>query len=91
MNGYTCNTPGNIKSTCRTACTNGIPGNRDWLAFVTQGGNVTITMQVGTCTPINPFSNGICWGIWGDCNCGEEIICVPWFVPLVNLKHTRLI
>ncbi|MBK8449261.1 MAG: gliding motility-associated C-terminal domain-containing protein [Saprospiraceae bacterium] len=96
MNGYTCNTPGNIKSTCRTACTNGIPGNRDWLAFVTQGGNVTITMQVGTCTPINPFSNGICWGIWGDCNCGEEIICVPWFVPpgqsetyQINLKPCK--
>lgn len=72
MNGYSCSTTSTTLGTCRPGCAfGGGVGYRTWWAFVSQGGNASITLSVGNCVGW-PF---LILGIWGDCNCGEEILC----------------
>ncbi|MBK8483623.1 MAG: hypothetical protein IPL31_04560 [Saprospiraceae bacterium] len=53
MNGYTCNTPSMTNGTCRPACSGGGGGgHRTWWAFLSQGGSISITLNVGGCTLI---------------------------------------
>lgn len=80
VNGYACNNPSTVASPCQPLCSQGGVGhNTSWWAFVSQGGNVTITLTIGGCTS----SQGIQYGIWGDCNCGQEVICrsIPCIPP----------
>ncbi len=78
MNGYTCNNPSNTRSAirplCAWCCT---PPNRTWWAFVSQGGNVSITFSVGTCLCNNICHYGLVFGLWGDCQHNQEIKCTP--------------
>lgn len=80
LNGYTCNNPSTIPSPCGPLCSQGGVGhNTSWWGFVTNGGNITITMDIGGC----PSSQGLQFGIWGDCICKEEISCrsIPCIPP----------
>jgi gliding motility-associated-like protein len=87
MNGFSCNTPSLTQSTCRPGCaTSGLSLHRTWWAFISQGGNVSITLNVGNCIINNGFG-GLCWGIFGDCQCTEEIKCVPWYL-VTNQSET---
>lgn len=94
LNGYSCNNPSTIPSQCTPLCSNGGNGeNTSWWAFVTRGGDVTITLIVGGCIT----AQGLQFGIWGDCVCGEEIACrsLPCILPNsiqtinVNLKACK--
>jgi len=74
LNGYSCSNP--VYSN-PTGCTPLCPGggashNTAWWAFVTEGGNVTITFNIGNCSITG---GGIQYGIWGDCDCKESIAC----------------
>lgn len=80
VNGYACNNPSTIPSPCNPLCSQGGVGhNTSWWGFVTQGGSVTVTLTVGGCTT----TQGLQFGIWGDCVCGEEIACrsIPCVPP----------
>ncbi len=76
VNGYTCKNPDYSNPTgCSPLCpTGGGAHNTAWWAFVTNGGNVCITITFSNCT-VN--GTGVQYGIWGDCNCGESIFCDP--------------
>jgi len=83
LNGYACNNPSTIPSPCGPLCSQGGVGhNTSWWAFVSKGGNITITMEIGGCTS----SQGLQFGIWGDCVCKEEIVCrsIPCVPPNSN-------
>lgn len=91
LNGYACNNPSTMPTHCAPMCSQGGVGhNTSWWGFVTQGGNVTITLTIGGCT----VSQGLQYGIWGDCNCGEEIACKsmpcvpPGSVEVINVNLT---
>ncbi|NOT37861.1 MAG: hypothetical protein HOP11_10830 [Saprospiraceae bacterium] len=76
MNGYTCR---NINYSNPTGCSplcpsGGAPHNTSWWAFVTDGGNVCVTMLFANCT-LN--GTGVQFGIWGDCDCSQSIFCDP--------------
>lgn len=73
LNGYTCRTTDySNPSGCTPLCNgNGAPNNMSWWAFVTNGGQVCLTIKVVYCQ----FNNGIQAGIWGDCQCNESIAC----------------
>ncbi len=72
LNGYACNNPSTIPSPCSPICSQGgIGQNTSWWGFVSQGGVVTIALTIGGCTT----TQGLQFGVWGDCICGEEIIC----------------
>ncbi|MFZ1422196.1 MAG: hypothetical protein WAS55_00110 [Saprospiraceae bacterium] len=72
LNGYTCNNSSTIASPCNPLCSQGgISSNTSWWALVSEGGNVTISLTIGSCQVFQ----GLQFGIWGDCQCGEEIIC----------------
>jgi gliding motility-associated-like protein len=103
LNGFSCNTPSTTRATCLTYCIGGGMGSgfyRTWWAFITQGGNATITLHVGTCIPgpITPVFAGILVGFMGDCNCNENVLCIPHFsitnetyvYQLVNLKPCKV-
>lgn len=80
LNGYECNNPSTVPSPCSPLCSQGGVGhNTSWWAFVTNGGKITLTLTNGGCTS----SQGMQYGIWGDCNCGEEIACrsIPCIPP----------
>lgn len=80
VNGYACNNPSNVPSDCQPLCSQGGVGhNTSWWGFVTQGGTVTVTLNIGGCTS----SQGLQFGIWGDCDCGQEIACrsIPCVPP----------
>lgn len=80
VNGYACQNNSTVPSPCAPLCSQGGVGhNTSWWGFVTQGGNVTITLTIGGCTT----SQGLQYGIWGDCNCSEEIACrsIPCVPP----------
>ncbi|MFZ1255907.1 MAG: gliding motility-associated C-terminal domain-containing protein [Saprospiraceae bacterium] len=80
VNGYACNNPSTIPSPCSPLCSQGGAGhNTSWWGFVCQGGSVTVTLTIGGCTT----TQGLQFGIWGDCNCGEEIACrsIPCVPP----------
>ncbi|MDQ3140883.1 MAG: gliding motility-associated C-terminal domain-containing protein [Bacteroidota bacterium] len=50
-----------------------VPNNTSWWAFVTNGGNVSITITFSGCRD----NRGVQMGIWGDCNCSDKIVCNP--------------
>jgi len=80
VNGYACQNNSSVPSPCAPLCSQGGVGhNTSWWGFVSQGGNVTITLTIGGCTT----SQGLQYGIWGDCNCSEEIACrsIPCVPP----------
>jgi hypothetical protein len=84
LNGFSCSTPSQTKDNCRSGCAgNSGVSNRTWWALISNGGNVSITLNVGNCTMNNVFT-GLSWGIWGDCNCNEEIKCIPYWVQPFN-------
>jgi hypothetical protein len=77
---YACNNPSTIPSPCSPLCSQGGVGhNTSWWGFVSQGGTATLTFKVGSCTS----SQGLQYGIWADCNCGQEIACrsIPCIPP----------
>ncbi|HMZ40827.1 MAG TPA: hypothetical protein PK099_11050 [Saprospiraceae bacterium] len=76
VNGYTCQNPDYSNPTgCTPLCPSGGGAhNTSWWAFVTNGGNVCITVTFSNCT-VN--GTGVQFGIWGDCDCGESIFCDP--------------
>ncbi len=102
MNGYSCSTTSQTFGTCRESCTGGVPGKnwRSWFAFISQGGNVTLTLSVGTCIKGPKDSAGVVLGVWGDCDCVEEIICKARYIgfsgpetyvyPLGNLQACKV-
>jgi gliding motility-associated-like protein len=72
LNGYTCRNKSTKPTGCRPLCSNSAAvHNTSWWAFVSQGGMASITMQVSNCAT----GQGFQWGIWGDCQCMEEIAC----------------
>ncbi|HRI01456.1 MAG TPA: gliding motility-associated C-terminal domain-containing protein [Saprospiraceae bacterium] len=82
VNGYTCQNTSDIHSDiypcgagilCPSAGGAYVPHNTSWWAFVTQGGNVSVTVTFNNCG-----GAGVQLGIWGDCNCGEEVACNPF-------------
>ncbi|MFZ1422669.1 MAG: hypothetical protein WAS55_02500 [Saprospiraceae bacterium] len=78
LNGYACNNPSTVPSSCNPLCSmGGVGHNTSWWGFVTQGGMITVTLNIGACTT----NQGLQFGIWGDCNCGEEVACVS--IPCV--------
>jgi len=76
LNGYTCSMPNYSNPTgCSPLCPQGGGAhNTAWWAFVTNGGNVTITITYQNCS-VN--GTGVQLGIWGDCECKESIACQP--------------
>lgn len=61
---------------CSPLCPNlgGVANNTSWWAFVTNGGNICITMSYNNCT----FNGkGLEFGIIGNCNCESQILCDP--------------
>jgi hypothetical protein len=72
LNGYTCNNYSNIASPCAPLCSQGGVGhNTSWWAFQTSGGNITFSIKVGPCIS----NQGLQYGIWGNCNCSDEVLC----------------
>lgn len=80
LNGYTCqNTadqhpelyPCGTTSLCPISGADDGPQNTEWWTFMTNGGNVSITINYSSCL----LGQGLQMGIWGDCSCGEEITC----------------
>ncbi len=76
LNGYSCaNIEYSNPSGCAPLCPSGaVAHNTSWWAFVTNGGNICITITYNQCTVTG---NGVEFGIWGDCDCGESIFCDP--------------
>jgi hypothetical protein len=80
LNGYSCSNPSSIPSQCVPLCSHGGAGNNTgWWAFVSQGGTVSLTLTVGSCSK----STGIQYGIYGNCDCGQEVLCrsIPCIPP----------
>ena len=72
LNGYACSNYSTVPSECSPICSQGgTSNNTSWWGFATDGGNVTITLSVGGCSN----SLGLEFGVWGNCQCGEEIVC----------------
>ena len=96
MNGFSCNTPSTTRGTCWPSCGAGPFVYRWCWAFVSQGGNATITLSVGTCIQTGLYS-GIFLTVWDNC-CGKDVYCNPHYSPpnstytyqLVNLKPCKL-
>lgn len=81
LNGYTCVNNSTDPGHCPMPCSQGgVAHNTNWLAFVSDGGTKTFTLTIGTCVTFQ----GLQFGIWGDCNCTEEIYCysIPCAPPL---------
>lgn len=76
LDGYTCqNTDYSNPTGCSPLCPSGGGAhNTGWWAFVTNGGNVCLTLTFSNCT-VN--GTGVQFGIWGDCDCSESIHCDP--------------
>lgn len=72
LNGLSCSNTSTNPSPCTPVCSQGGVGdNTSWWAFTTNGGSASITLSVGTCAN----SQGLEFGIWGNCSCGDEIVC----------------
>lgn len=84
MNGFSCNTPSTTKGTCWPSCGSGQPNNRTWWAFLSQGGNATITLSVGACIQNGPYA-AILLTVWEDC-CAKDVYCSPSWVPQNSTK-----
>ncbi|MBV6472354.1 MAG: hypothetical protein JPMHGGIA_00610 [Saprospiraceae bacterium] len=81
LNGYACNNPSTVPSPCQPLCSQGGVGhNTSWWGFVTQGGDITITLDVGACSFVH---QGLQYGIRGDCHCSEDVAClsIPCIPP----------
>ncbi|MEO6189848.1 MAG: T9SS type A sorting domain-containing protein [Saprospiraceae bacterium] len=76
VNGYTCSNPDYSNPTgCTPLCPNGgVTHLTSWWAFVTNGGNICITITFSNCS-VN--GTGVQLGVWGDCDCVESIFCDP--------------
>lgn len=80
LNGYSCNNPSSVPSSCSPLCSGGGVGhNTSWWAFACGGGEVCITLTIEGCT----MDQGLQFGIWADCSCGEEVVCssIPCAAP----------
>jgi gliding motility-associated-like protein len=96
LNGYTCNNPSTTENFLRPGCGAGGSSIRTWWAFVSNGGSTTFTFTVGACNSCVGCNFGLVFGIWGDCQCVEEIACTPGCIPTnqsityqVNLKPCK--
>lgn len=74
VNGYTCkNTEISNSAGCRPLCPGGgIPNNTSWWGFVTNGGNICITIEFSNCSITG---TGVQMGVYGDCSCMDTIAC----------------
>ncbi|MCC6815670.1 MAG: hypothetical protein IT267_04605 [Saprospiraceae bacterium] len=74
VSGYKCkNTDQPNDTACKPLCpSGGIANNISWWAFVTNGGNITINIDVSNCSITG---TGVQLGIWADCNCVDTVIC----------------
>lgn len=74
LNGYCCRlTPFDPQIGCHPLCNGGPPTNNlELWPFVTNGGQVTITLQTSNCDSIG---KGMQIAIWRDCSCQEMIAC----------------
>jgi len=74
LNGYSCSNPAYSNPTgCTPLCPmGGSSQNTAWWAFVTEGGTASITFDLSNCSVTG---GGVQFGIWGDCNCNESIVC----------------
>ncbi len=95
LNGYECLNNSNIPSMCNPPCSQGgVPHNTSWWAFTSLGGKVDISLTVGNCG----LGQGLQFGVYGDCYCGEEVICksIPCIPPYslstvsANLKPCKV-
>jgi gliding motility-associated-like protein len=84
MNGYTCKNSSTTEGNCQPRCAPCVfpwcPPYplRTWYSFLSQqGGNVSITLNVGTCNCMDTCQWGMVLGIWGDCNCNQQLMCIP--------------
>jgi hypothetical protein len=79
LNGYTCSNTTSVNPTACLPCNGGgAPHNSSWWAFVTDGGNISISMTFSGC--YNPSGNtpaGVQMGIVGACDCTDQIVCNP--------------
>jgi hypothetical protein len=76
LNGFTCrlssasNTAG-----CMPICpSGGAPENIEWWAFISEGGNVTISLTISNCTNTTG-AIGMEFGLSGNCICSESLAC----------------
>ncbi|MFZ1379875.1 MAG: T9SS type A sorting domain-containing protein [Saprospiraceae bacterium] len=79
LNGYTCTTSPiyDYNFDCGGAgCSETQKSNAGWWKFMTNGGNITITVSYSSCTNSHGFSpSGIHFGIIESCSCFRPIIC----------------
>ncbi len=72
LNGYSCTNTGIIPGLCSPICAQGgVAENTSWWGFITNGGPVSITMNVGNCS----LGQGLEYGILKNCSCGEAVVC----------------
>ena len=72
IDGYVCSNTSTTPSYCSPICSQGGQGeNTNWLGFSSNGGNVSITLSVGSCSN----SQGLEFGIIEDCKCARPIAC----------------
>jgi gliding motility-associated-like protein len=82
LDGFTCNSKGDVFANCRPECTFSTPpvgGGRHWWSFVSQGGDLTISLTAGDCycsPPCNTGTVSLFFGIFGDCNCIDVATCM---------------
>ncbi|MEP7197915.1 MAG: T9SS type A sorting domain-containing protein [Saprospiraceae bacterium] len=76
LNGYSCTSLDYSNPTgCSPLCPSGGVASRTiWWSFVTNGGNICITITYSNCS-VNGM--GLQMGIWHDCDCKESLVCNP--------------
>ncbi|NOT38241.1 MAG: hypothetical protein HOP11_12785 [Saprospiraceae bacterium] len=74
INGYSCkNTDKSNEASCKPLCPQGgIANNISWWAFITEGGPITIKIEVSNCSVTG---TGVQIGIWTDCSCTDSVAC----------------
>ena len=79
LSGYTCsNTTASNPTACLPCNGGGAPHNSSWWAFVTDGGNVTVTITFSGCyNPNGGNPSGVQIGIVSACDCSGQIACEP--------------
>jgi len=72
IDGYTCSNTSTTPSSCSPICSQGGQAeNTNWIGFFTNGGNVSVTLSVGSCSN----SQGLEFGIIENCHCSKPIAC----------------
>ncbi|MBK9108471.1 MAG: hypothetical protein IPM92_08890 [Saprospiraceae bacterium] len=72
LNGLVCSNTSPIPSSCSPICSQGgIAENTSWWGFMGNGGNVSITLDVGACNN----NQGLEFGILRGCNCSTPVGC----------------